>query len=56
VAALLRAVPGVRSASASRASSSAVVVREKGRASDRSLCDVVARGGFGARVVRVVQT
>jgi copper chaperone CopZ len=54
VAASLRTVPGVRSATASRASSSAVVVREKGRATDRSLIDTVSRAGYGARVVRVV--
>jgi hypothetical protein len=31
-----------------------VVVRERGKAANDSLCRAVARGGFGAKVLRVV--
>jgi hypothetical protein len=54
VATLLRRVPGVQSASATRLPPTAVVVRESGKAANDSLCKAVAREGFGARVVRVV--
>ena len=53
MAAALRGVDGVRSATVNGAWDEAVVVREKGRASDAALLQAVIEEGFGARLLPV---